>query len=107
MEPLEAPMAPRTDGPSPFKRPAPSRPPTAPSMGAAAPAVRLVTSASAAQLASPPSPATSATAGTASVERQPIEAHSRRRARWFYWIVGLSLVNSIVALVGFNSLFSI
>ena len=102
MEPLEAPRGPLTDGPSPFKRPAPSRPPTAPSMGAAAPAVRLVTSASAAQPAWPPSPATSATAGPASVERQQIEAQSRRGALWFYWIAGLSLVNSVVALAGLN-----
>src|SRR5207244_13237758 len=101
-EPLEAPRGLGRADPAPSTRPAPSRPPTAPSMGAAPPAVRLVTSASAAQPASPPSPATSATAGTASAERQQIEAQSRRGALWFYWIAGLSLVNSVVTLAGLN-----
>lgn len=100
MEPLEAPIGPRTDGPSPFKRPAPSRPPAPPIMGAAAPAVRLVTSASAAPPASPPSPATSAATGTVSIERQQLEARSRRSAYWLYWIAALSLINSALAIAG-------
>ena len=99
MEPLEAPISPRIDGPSPFKRPAPSTAPAAPSMGVAAPTVRLVTSVPPAPPASPASPAT---AGTASAERQQIEAQSRRGALWFYWIAGLSLVNSVVTLAGLN-----
>ena len=95
MEPLEAPIGPRTDGPSPFKRPAPGRPPIAPratSMGASAPAVRLVTSVPPAPPASPASPA--------STEQQQLEAQSRRGAFWFYWIAGLSLVNSALAFAG-------
>src|SRR6266849_4983850 len=103
MEPLEAPIGPRTDGPSPFKRPAPGRPPAAPratSMGASAPAVRLVTSVPPAPPASPASPATTVAAAPASTEHQQLEAQSRRGAFWFYWIAGLSLVNSILAFAG-------
>ena len=103
MEPLEAPIGPRTDGPSPFKRPASNRPPTAPratSMGKSAPAVRLVTSVPPVPPASPASPATTAAAVPASTERQPLEAQSRRGAFWFYWIASLSLVNSVLAFAG-------
>jgi hypothetical protein len=102
MEPLEAPIAPRTDGPSPFRRPAPSRPPTAPSMAAPIPAVPLLTSVPPAPPASPASPATIAADAPASAEHQQLEAQSRRGALWFYWIAGLSLVNSVVAFAGLN-----
>ncbi len=103
MEPLEAPIGPRTDGPSPFKRPAPGRPPAAPratSMGASAPAVRLVTSVPPAPPASPASPATTVAAAPASTEHQQLQAQSRRGAFWFYWIASLSLVNSALAFAG-------
>jgi len=102
MEPLEAPIGPRIDGPSPFKRPAPSTAPAAPSMGVAAPTVRLVTSVPPAPPASPASPATAAAGTAASTEHQQLEAQSRRGAFWFYWIAGLSLVNSVVAFAGLN-----
>ena len=97
MEPLEAPIGPLTDGPSPFKRPAPSRLPTAPSMATSSPAVRLVTSLPPAPPASPASPATTAPAST---QHQQLEAQRRRGAFWFYWIAGLSLVNSVLAFAG-------
>jgi hypothetical protein len=100
MEPLEAPIGPRTNGPSPFKRPAPSRPPAAPSMGTSTPAVRLLTSVPPPPPASPASPATTAAATPASAERQQLEAQNRRGAFWFYWIAGLSLVNSVLAFAG-------
>ena len=100
MESLEAPIGPRTDGPSPFKRPAPSRPPAAPSMGTSTPAVRLLTSVPPAPPASPVSPATTAADAPASAEHQQLEAQSRRGAFWFYWIAGLSLVNSVLAFAG-------
>jgi hypothetical protein len=103
MEPLEAPIGPRADGPSPFKRPALGRPPMAPratSMGASAPAVRLVTSVPPAPPAIPASPAPTAAAAPASTEHQQLEAQSRRGAFWFYWIAGLSLVNSALAFAG-------
>src|SRR3984893_6968137 len=101
MEPLEAPLGPRTDGPTPFKRPAPSRPPTAPSAGTSTPAVRILASAPPAPPASPGS-ATPAAGAPASAEHQQLEAQSRRGALWFYWIAGLSLVNSVVAFAGLN-----
>jgi len=37
-----------------------------------------------------------------SAERQQPEAQSRRGALWFYWIAGLSLVNSALSYAGFN-----
>ena len=36
------------------------------------------------------------------ISRDLIEAQSRRGALWFYWIAGLSLVNSVVTLAGLN-----
>jgi hypothetical protein len=110
MEPVEAPIGPRTDGPSLFKRLALSGPPTAPgavSMGASAPVVRLFTSAPPAPPASPASPATTAATAPASTEHQPLEAQSRRGAFWFYWIASLSLVNSVLALAGQDGRFII
>jgi hypothetical protein len=61
--------------------PVPAEPLTAPTARTGAPAI--------------PGPATAAETGTASLERQ-----RRNGALWFYWIAGLSLVNTLAALVG-------
>lgn len=37
---------------------------------------------------------------TGSVDQQQLERHSRIGARWFYWVAGVSLVNTVVALAG-------
>ena len=41
-----------------------------------------------------------ASAGAASIERQQLERRRASGARWFYWVAGLSLVNSIGMLTG-------
>jgi hypothetical protein len=43
-------------------------------------------------------PAVAAMAG--SVDQQQLERRRRIGARWFYWVAGVSLVNTVVALAG-------
>ncbi len=38
--------------------------------------------------------------GTVSPERQSLDRQRRNGASWFYWVAGLSLINSVVALTG-------
>jgi hypothetical protein len=101
MEPVEVPLG--TDLPSPFKRPAQNRPPTVAkttSLSTPSPAGRLTTSPFPTLAAPPASTATTEAPAPASTERQELETQCRRGAFWFYWVAGLSLVNSALAFAG-------
>jgi len=91
---------------SPFRRPPrpPASRPSHPTAAASAPftaafgpvpAQPLTASARRASAPAAPAPASPAEAGPAPLERQ-----RRNGALWFYWIAGLSLVNTVAALVG-------
>ena len=85
--------------PSPFRRrpPQPKPMPGAP-IAASSPAPQSAPSAPAMRTA----PAVVAAPGsmTESVEQQQLERRRRIGARWFYWVAGVSLVNTVVALTG-------
>jgi hypothetical protein len=52
------------------------------------------------QLSAPPPVAVMPMGGALSIDRQHLVARMRSGGSWFYWIAGLSLVNTIAALTG-------
>lgn len=84
-------------GPSPFRRP-----PRPPASRAARPSAAFGP-VPAAPLAAPavpsaPPPPVASSAPAAGGPRERLERHRRSGALWFYWVAGLSLVNSLAAL---------
>jgi len=77
--------------PSPFSRPPQSR--TAPSSGSGPSTARRAPLA-AADLAQ------SQTTQAGLVERQALESRRRSGGQWFYWVAGLSLINTVLAVTG-------
>jgi len=99
MEPTQGPLKLRTDASTSFRRPPP------PSAGLAARSAAPGASAAAARPATTVigRPTLASTTSTpeptgVSANRQQLEARRRRSAFWFYWIAGLTLVNTIGAL---------
>jgi hypothetical protein len=83
---------------SPFRRP--PRPPASPA-GRRPPAFGPVPPASlTAPAPGPSAPPAPASARAAAGTREVLERHRRGGALWFYWVAGLSLVNSLAALGG-------
>ena len=78
--------------PSPFSRPPQSR--TAPTSGSGPTAARSAV----------PSPSVdlvpSQTTHVMTAERQALETRRRSGGQWFYWIAGLSLINTVLAVSG-------
>jgi hypothetical protein len=95
MEPSQNILTEAGTAPSPFSR-RPPQPKPMPSARIATPntALRSAPSAPAMETA----PAVAAMAG--SVEQQQLERRRRIGARWFYWVAGVSLVNTVIALAG-------
>lgn len=84
---------------SPFRRP-PARPPASPA-ARPSPAFGPVPPAPLAAPASVPSaPPAAALAPLAGGTRQMLEQRRLSGARWFYWVAGLSLINSLASLAG-------
>jgi hypothetical protein len=83
---------------SPFRRP-PARPAASPTAGPS-PAFGPVPPASLTARPSAPSAPPAAPSTVVSGTRQMLEQRRLSGARWFYWVAGLSLVNSLASLAG-------
>ena len=97
MEPTQDPLKSRTDASTSFRRP------PLPTAGLAARSAAAGAPAAAARPAMtviprPTLASTTSTPTVVSAERQQLEARRRRSAFWFYWIAGLTLVNTLGAL---------
>jgi hypothetical protein len=84
---------------SPFSR-RPPQPKSIPSARIAAPNLAPQSAPSAPTMRTAPAVVPGPGSITGSVEQQQLERRRRIAARWFYWIAGVSLVNTVVALAG-------
>jgi hypothetical protein len=86
-------------GQSPFSRPPQPRP--SPTFGRD-PAIPRDSSRAATTYVAPPTttPESVGSSTSTAEERKTLESQRRSGAQWFYWIAGLSLINSVIALSG-------
>jgi hypothetical protein len=85
--------------PSPFSR-RPPQPKPMPSARTAPSNIAPQSAPSAPAMRTAPAVAPAPGSMTESVEQQQLERRRRIGARWFYWVAGVSLVNTVVALAG-------
>jgi len=99
MEPSQNILTEAGTAPSPFSR-RPPQPKPMPSARIAAANTAPRSAPSAPAMRTPPAGAAAPASVTESVEHQQLERRRRIGARWFYWVAGVSLLNTVVALAG-------